>query len=204
MLSVNVAASLLEMLAAGEKAYLPCGKPKVLERGLCQTCYTLKRQDQSCCGGHLENVLKRHAYRCSVPRCSTIKRAVRDRWQIIHHREPGNSDPAKLLTLCLPCHAKVSRTLFVQDEWPEFLRVLWREQHPEGHEQVALNFGTLPAPATNVMLFKEMPGIKACASINARARRFEFPAVNSKPVLHRAVENGLFYGRLAVRSKPKA
>lgn len=74
----------------------------------------------------------------------------------VHHREPGNSDPAKMLTLCLPCHAKVTRTLFVQDDWPEFLRVLWREQHPEGHEQVALNFGILSAPAMNVMLFEGM------------------------------------------------
>ena len=31
-----------------------------------------------------------------------------------------NSDPAKMLTLCLPCHAKVTRTLYVQDDWPEF------------------------------------------------------------------------------------
>jgi hypothetical protein len=49
-----------------------------------------------------------------------------------------------------------TRTLFVQDDWPELLRVLWREQHPEGHEQVALNFGALSASATNVMLFDEM------------------------------------------------
>jgi hypothetical protein len=54
--------------------------------------------------------------------------------------EPGDSDPVKMLTLCLPSHAKVSRTLYVQDDWPEFLRVLWREQHPDGREQVALNF----------------------------------------------------------------
>jgi len=25
----------------------------------------------------------------------------------VHHREPGNSDPAKMLALCLACHAKV-------------------------------------------------------------------------------------------------
>jgi hypothetical protein len=33
--------------------------------------------------------------------------------------------------------------------------VLWREPHPEGHEQVALNFGVLSGPATNVMLLKK-------------------------------------------------
>jgi hypothetical protein len=134
--------------------HCPCGQSKVLAKGLCQTCYTLRRQDEAYFGGHREDVLKRDDYRCRVPGCSTIKRGKRS--VAVHHREPGNSDPAKMLTLCLPCHAKVTRTLFVQDDWPEFLRVLWREQHPEGHEQVALNFGALSAPATNVMLFEEM------------------------------------------------
>ena len=36
--------------------------------------------------------------------------------------------------------------------------MLWREQHPKGHEQVSLNFSALSAPATNVMLFEEMQG----------------------------------------------
>ena len=134
--------------------HCPCGKSKVLARGLCQTCYTLKHQDEAYFGGHREDVLKRDDYRCRVPECSTIKRGKRS--VAVHHREPGNSDPAKMLTLCLPCHARVTRTLCVRDDWPEFLRVLWREQHPEGHEQVALNFGALSAPAMNVMLFEEM------------------------------------------------
>ena len=134
--------------------HCPCGKSKVLAKGLCQTCYTLTRQDDASFGGHREDVLKRDDYRCRVPGCSTTKRGKRS--VAVHHREPGNSNPAKMLTLCLPCHAKVTRTLFVQDAWPELLRVLWREQHPEGHEQAALNFGALPAPATNAMLFEEM------------------------------------------------
>ncbi len=45
-----------------------------------------------------------------------------------------------MLTLCLACHAKVTRTLRVQEDWPDLLGVLWREQHPNGHEQVMLNF----------------------------------------------------------------
>jgi hypothetical protein len=118
-----------------------------------------KRQDEAYFGGHREDVLKRDDYRCRVPGCLTIKRGKRS--VAVHHREPRNSDPAKMLTLCLPCHAKVTRTILVQDDWPEFLRVLWRQQHPEGHEQVALNFGALAAPATNVMLFEEMRAIKA-------------------------------------------
>ena len=134
--------------------HCPCGRPKVLAKGLCQTCYTLKRQDKAYFGGHREEVVKRDDYRCCVPGCSTIKRGKRS--VAVHHREPGNSDPAKMLTLCLACHAKVTRTLFVQDDWPELLRVLWREQHPEGHEQVALNFRAVPAPATNVTLFADL------------------------------------------------
>ena len=55
---------------------------------------------------------------------------------------PGNNDPKHMLALCPACHAKVTRTLYVQDDWPELLRVLWREQHPAGHEQTALNFAT--------------------------------------------------------------
>ena len=58
-----------------------------------------------------------------------------------------------MITLCLSCHAKVSRTFYVQDDWPEFLRVLWREQHPEGHEQGALNFSTKIPAAVDVPLF---------------------------------------------------
>jgi hypothetical protein len=79
----------------------------------------------------------------------------------VHHREPGNSDPAKMRTLCLSCHAKVSRTFYLQEDWPEFLRVLWREQHPEGHEQEALNFVVSVSPATNVPLFEDLERVRA-------------------------------------------
>ena len=63
------------------------------------------------------------------------KRAV-----AVHHREPGNSAPSKMLTLYLGCPAKVTPTNYVQDDWPEFLRVLWREQHRDGQEQDSLSF----------------------------------------------------------------
>ena len=49
-----------------------------------------------------------------------------------------NSDPKLMITLCLPCPAKVSRTRYLRQA-PPLLRVLWREQHPKGHEQTALN-----------------------------------------------------------------
>src|SRR4051794_7023199 len=41
-----------------------CGNPKILARGLCSTCYTLKRQDAEYFGGLREQVLQRDGYRC--------------------------------------------------------------------------------------------------------------------------------------------
>jgi hypothetical protein len=145
--------------------HCPCGRAKILAKGLCSTCYTLKRQDEAYFGGHREEVLKRDDYRCRVPRCTTLKRGKRS--VAVHHREPGNSDPAKMLTLCLSCHAKVTRTLYLQDDWPEFLRVLWREQHPEGHEHLTLDFAVANPQARNVLVFKEMGEAPA----SKRARR---------------------------------
>jgi 5-methylcytosine-specific restriction endonuclease McrA len=131
--------------------HCPCGNHRVLARGLCGTCYTLKRQDEEYFGGHREAVLKRDNYRCCVPGCTTLKRGKRA--LAVHHRQPGNSDPAKMVTLCLACHAKITRTLNLQGAWPEFLRTLWREQHPNGHEQTALNFGLKLPAAPNISLF---------------------------------------------------
>ena len=81
--------------------HCPCGQPKVLARGLCATCYTLKRQDEAYFGGHREEVLKRDGYRCRVVGCTTLKRGKRS--VAVHHREPGNNDPATMITLCLSC-----------------------------------------------------------------------------------------------------
>ena len=78
--------------------------------------------------------MTRAGYRCRVPECTTLKRGKRS--VAVHHRVPGNSDPKLMLTLCL---AKVTRTLFVEDDWLPLLRELWRE-HPEGHEQTRLDF----------------------------------------------------------------
>ncbi len=128
--------------------HCPCGNAKVLAKGLCATCYTLKRQDEEYFGGHREEILKRDDFRSRVPGCMTTKRGKRS--VAVHHREPGNSDPGKMLTLCLGCHAKVTRTHYVQDDWPEFLLVLWREQHLDGQEQHSLRF-IMSAPVPKKM-----------------------------------------------------
>ena len=148
--------------------HCPCGNAKVLAKGLCSTCYTLKRQDEEYFGGHREEVLKRDDYRCRVPGCTTLKRGKRS--VAVHHREPGNSDPEKMLTLCLPCHAKVTRTLYVQDDWPEFLRVLWREQQPDGHEQVTLSFSSISQIPEPVPLFADLD-IKRKRRVATKASR---------------------------------
>ena len=59
-----------------------------------------------------------------------------------------------MVTLCLACHAKVTRTLFVQNHWPPFLRQLWREQHPAGHEQTSLDFASKSTAAVPVPLLQ--------------------------------------------------
>jgi hypothetical protein len=43
----------------------------------------------------------------------------------------------------------VSRTCVLRNDWPELLRLLWREQHPHAHEQGRLDFAAtvgMPAP----------------------------------------------------------
>jgi hypothetical protein len=114
----------------------PCGNPKILAHGLCATCYTLKRQDEEYFGGLREAVLERDGYRCRV--CDASGRDKRS--IIVHHRVPGKSVLSLMISLCPGCHAKVHRTKAVMSEMSPLLLILWREQHPEGHEQTTLNF----------------------------------------------------------------
>ena len=115
-----------------------CGADKVLALGLRATCYTLRRQDAEYFGGYRETVLARNGYRCRVPECKTLKRGKRS--GAVHHRVPGNSDQSSCVPSTLPAMPKSPGKLFVEDDWPPFLRELWREQHPEGHEQTRLDF----------------------------------------------------------------
>jgi hypothetical protein len=60
-----------------------------------------------------------------------------------------------MISPCPGCHAKVGRTRVVLSEMPPLLLVLWREQHPEGHEQVMIGFTTKGKLALPVPLFSE-------------------------------------------------
>lgn len=80
--------------------------------------------------------------------------AASGHWRcIIAYR--GTTTPDLMITLCLGHHAMVTRTQMLRKEWPELLRVLWREQHPEAHEQTNPNFAVKPVPVKHVPLFPE-------------------------------------------------
>ena len=110
--------------------------------GLCGTCYTLKRQDDEYFGGLREAVLDRDGRRCRV--CDAP--GGRKRSLAVHHRVPGSSELHLMITLCLACHAQVTRTAVLCAAWPDLLRVLWREQHPTAHEQLPLDFTMRRSP----------------------------------------------------------
>ena len=59
-----------------------------------------------------------------------------------------------MISLCRGCHAKVGRTRVVLSQMPPLLRELWREQHPLGHEQPALDFKANFPAAIGVPLFR--------------------------------------------------
>ena len=129
--------------------HCPCGNAKILALGLCSTCYTLKRQDEEYFGGLREAVLERDGHRCQV--CDASGRDKRS--IIVHHRRPGKSVLNLMLSLCPGCHAKVHRTEAVLSAMPPLILELWREQHPEGHEQVQLDFTSKKPAAKLIPLF---------------------------------------------------
>src|SRR5260370_4634178 len=72
-----------------------------------------------------------------------------------------------MIALCAGCHAKVHRTKVVLTKFPPLLLVLWREQHPEGHEQTYIDFNVRKPPAQSVPLNFE-PGRKNSATDRCR------------------------------------
>jgi hypothetical protein len=52
--------------------------------------------------------------------------------------------------------SKVGRTKVVLSQMPPLLLELWREQHPLGHQQTALDFKTNFPAAKSVPLFSEV------------------------------------------------
>ncbi len=60
-----------------------------------------------------------------------------------------------MISLCPVCHAKVHRTKAVLSCMSPLLLELWREQHPNGHEQTMLDFRARGSAAQKVPLFAE-------------------------------------------------
>ncbi len=60
-----------------------------------------------------------------------------------------------MISLCPGCHARIHRTRAVLSAMPPLLRELWRELHPGGHEQTALDFRWRVAQAKPVPLFED-------------------------------------------------
>ena len=131
--------------------YCRCRNEKILALGLCATCYTLKRQDEEYFGGLREAVLERDGYCCRV--CGASGR--RKRSIVVHDRVQGKSLLHLMISQCLRCHAKVGRTKCVLSEMPHLLFLLWRKQHPNGHEQVMIDFMVTEMPAEPVALIPE-------------------------------------------------
>ena len=128
-----------------------CGREKILANGMCAVCYALRRHDAAYFSGLREVVLERDGYSCRV--CGASGRNKRT--ITVHHRVPGKSDLRLMLALCPGCHAKVHRTKAVLSAMPPLLLQLWRELHPNGHEQTNLDFRVPVVPAVSVPLFAE-------------------------------------------------
>ena len=128
-----------------------CGRQRVLANGMCATCYTLRRQDAAHFGGLREAVLDHDGHCCQV--CGA---SGRDKRSItVHHRVPGQSVLNLMISLCPACHARVHKTRVVLSEMPPLLLKLWREQHPNGHEQTRLDFQVRGPAAKEVRLFAQ-------------------------------------------------
>ncbi len=142
-----------------------CGREKILANGFCVSCYSLKRQDAEYFGGLRETVLERDGYRCRVCDAPGGRK-----WElIVHHRVPGKSVLALMISLCPGCHARIHRTKAVLSAMPPLLLKLWREQHPRGHEQVQLDFSSKKPAAKAVPLLPGREGIKRVALVGLSA-----------------------------------
>jgi hypothetical protein len=61
----------------------------------------------------------------------------------VHHRRPGVSKIAYLISLCPGCHARLHKTLVWRQSFFRSVPLavqLWRELHPGAPEQLALGF----------------------------------------------------------------
>jgi hypothetical protein len=126
-----------------------CGEQGKLVAGYCSRCYSRRHWDKRYFAGLRVQVLARDNHACQV--CSKAARGKRS--IAVHHRRPGTSTLASLISLCPGCHARLHKTLvWRQDLFRSipYAVALWRELHPGAPEQLALRFdgpGFQPGPA---------------------------------------------------------
>jgi 5-methylcytosine-specific restriction endonuclease McrA len=106
----------------------PCLQRTVAIAGLCRICYTRRYRSKRFFGGHRDTVLRRDHACCRG--CGRREQIV------VHHREPGKHQAAKLITLCASCHARVHRSYVLRHWVEESVAQLWRELHPQSPEQL--------------------------------------------------------------------
>jgi hypothetical protein len=122
----------------------------------------MKRQDAEYYGGLREKVLQRDGHACRV--CGKAGRGKKS--IMVHHRVPGKSVLSLMISLCLGCHSRVHKLAVIDDaDAPELLRILWREQHPQGTEQYALDYSTA------LITHQTENGVSGDLSVHAPAQR---------------------------------
>ena len=116
----------------------------------------MKRQDAKDFGGLRERVLERDGYLCRV--CAELPEVDRlcvGQPPSVHHRVPGVSKLHLMITLCAAHHAQVEHLEVLVDFVTPLFLLLWREQHPDAHEQTKLDFRVSGVEAIAVPLFPD-------------------------------------------------
>jgi hypothetical protein len=94
-----------------------CGKP-VYRGDKCATCYRHGERFE----GHRGEVIARDEGVC-------VGCADKPDHPCVHHRQPGESEPPKLATVCTKCHAKIHRTRRQNRYMTPTQQELWAELH---------------------------------------------------------------------------
>ncbi len=131
-----------------------CGSALIVRRGLCAACYAREQHDRRFYAGLRATVVARDGRLCRLCAAACLGPAA----LVVHHRRPGRSRLPWLVALCRACHARVHRLQVVRRLYPASFLELWREQHPEAAEQLALSFDTGVAVAEPRSLFEGSRG----------------------------------------------
>ena len=122
-------------IASGQGALFcrACGRGGQLKASLCLACYSRERRNRSSFAGLRPRVLARDHHCCRV--CARQAESLH-----VHHRRPGVSREPLLITLCPACHVRIHHTRCWRSKSSSPAAGLWREQHPDAPEQLALDF----------------------------------------------------------------